>query len=241
MASRWWWSGSLLVLIATLLTACTELPPNLSPVAELFVQTNPDQSPDYIIGLGDEIEIKFFATPELNDRVIVRPDGKISLAMVQDIKAAGLTPKQLARMLRNRLADKVKQPELVVILRGLASQRAFVGGEVAKAGAVQLAGTENLLQVLNMAGWMTPDATNQHIVLLRHYSDTDQRLYVLDYEKMATGENLALNVPIKAGDVILVPPSDITSLDRWIDKNIRKVIPFSTTAGAYYNVNPISK
>lgn len=229
------------LLLTVLLSACTDLPKHTSPLSELVAQSAEPPLADYVIGVGDEVEIKFIYTTELNDRVTVRPDGKISLSMVQDIKAAGLTPKQLARLLRQRLADKVKHPELVIILRGMASQRAFVGGEVAKAGSVQLAGNETLIQALNMAGWVTPDASTSRIVLLRRYADDDQRLYIIDYEKLASGENLAMNVRVKAGDVILVPPSDITAVGRWVDKYLRKSVPFTTTAGAYYSVNPSSR
>ncbi len=135
-----------------MLAGCAETPKNYTPLST--IKTDPPAAPapkaPYRLGPGDELEVKFFFAPELNDRMTVRPDGKISIMFAQDIQAAGLTAEELASDIRAVLAPHVKQLDLVVIVRSFASQRAYVGGEVTKPGPVNLNGNETLLQVLSI-------------------------------------------------------------------------------------------
>lgn len=179
----------------------------------------------YRIGVGDELEIKFYFAPDLNATQQVRPDGRISLMFASDVKAAGLTPPQLAKRIRQTLRKTVKQPELVVVVRNAASQKVFVSGEVLRAGAIALQGRETLLQVLSMAGGMSPTARMDEIALVRTDRGGKQRVYALDLTKAMSGEDTAQNVVLQAGDVVLVPPSDATSFDRWVDQHIRLATP----------------
>lgn len=187
----------------------------------------------YRIGTGDEIEVKFFFTPELNDRLTVRPDGKISVMFAQDVQAAGLTTEELAISLKEKLAPHVKQLDLVVIVRNFASQKAYVGGEVAKPGPVQLSAHENLLQVINNAGWVTPLASRDKVLLIRRGPDGRDAIYPLNFRKILSGEDTSHNITLIAGDMVLVPPSGIVEMDRWVDQNIRQMIPIN--AGVFVN------
>lgn len=184
----------------------------------------------YIVGVGDELEIKFFFTPELNDKVTVRPDGKISLMFAQDIKAAGVTPEKLATLIKKKLSPHVKQPDLVVVLRNFGSQRVYVGGEVLRPGVVQMAGRERVLQVLTNAGWMTPAARRDEVILIRRVANGGEKVYPLNLKKAITGEDMLQNVMLQAGDMVIVPPSDAVAGNRWIDQNIRQMLPFTTSA-----------
>jgi protein involved in polysaccharide export with SLBB domain len=190
----------------------------------------------YRIGAGDEIEVKFFFAPELNDRMTVRPDGKVSIMFAQDIQAAGLTADELASDIRAVLAPHVKQLDLVVIVRSFASQRAFVGGEVSKPGPVTLSGAETLLQVLATAGWITP-AGDKKIVVVRRDASGAEKIYPVNVGELENGVNMAQNITVQSGDMILVPPSDAVSVDRWVDQNIRQALPFTMGLGASYNIN----
>lgn len=184
----------------------------------------------YIIGVGDELEIKFFFTPELNDQVTVRPDGKISLMFAQDIKASGITPEKLALRIKKKLAPNLKQPDLVVVVRSFGSQKVYVGGEVLRPGVVQMTGRERILQVLTNAGWMTPAARGDEVILIRRVPDGGEVVYPLNLKKAMTGEDMLQNVMLQAGDMVLVPPSDAVSANRWVDQNIRQMLPFNTSA-----------
>ncbi len=180
----------------------------------------------YRIGAGDDVEIKFFLTPEFNNVVRVRPDGKISLMFAQDVQAAGKTPEQLASNIKKRVSPHLKQPELVVTVHSFGSQRAYIGGEVGKPGHVQLLGHETLLQVLTEAGWTTPSNIGD-IILVRRNADGKAIVYHLNIQKIMSGEDSSQDVIVQAGDIILAPPAGSIEFDRWVDRNIRQAMPFS--------------
>ncbi len=219
------------------LSACAQPLVNPAPLDDIKPQAGDFTPAPYKIGMGDEVEVKFFFAPELNDKMQVRPDGKISIMFAQDVQAAGQTPEELAAAIKKALVGHVKQLDLVVIVRNFGSQRVFIGGEVFKPGPVQIPAPESMLQVLTEAGWITPFAGPERILLVRRGSDRKESIYPVDVNKLLTGEDMTQNVIVQPGDFILVPPSDAVAADRWVDHNIRQILPFSSTAGAYYNLN----
>ncbi|MDD4616428.1 MAG: polysaccharide biosynthesis/export family protein [Alphaproteobacteria bacterium] len=226
-----------LTLGMALLSACASKPVNYAPLSELRLPVL-EARPEYRIGLGDELEVKFFFAPELNDRVTVRPDGKISLMFAQNIQAEGLTADELAQNIRVICAPYVKQLDLVVTVRGFNSQKAYVGGEVAKPGSVPLSGNETIMQVLSGAGWMTTGAKTDKIVVVRRDQMKREKIYLINVDELGRGINMAQNIVVQPGDLILVPPSDIVSADRWVDQNIRQLLPVALSGGVTYNINP---
>jgi len=209
------------------LVACGPVVTHKSPLEEL--KAAPVNTP-YRIGAGDTLAIKFFFSPELNETMQVRPDGKISLTFIPEIQAAGITPQELGKNIRTALRHRVKQADVAVIVREAASHKVFVGGEVAKPGTVALMGGETIMQVLNAAGWITPTARRKEIALVRTDAAGKQSTYAINLNKIIKGEDMAQNVVLQAGDVILVPPSDITAFDRWVDQHIRLATPIPVNA-----------
>lgn len=193
---------------------------------------------NYLIGPGDEVEVKFFFTPELNDRVVVRPDGYISIMFADDVKAAGLTTKELTKVLRKKLAPHVKQLDLSVVLRNFGSQRVFIGGEVAKPGSVTLTGQQTLLQVLDEAGWVTPTGHMGEVILIRRNKEGVEEVYPLNIKDVMSGEDVSQNVVVMAGDTILVPPYGAVNLDRWMERNVRLASPVALGFTVNRNVGP---
>ena len=230
------------VFLIALLGGCASVPHNFTPLASIKTDPSPPQTfkTPYRLGSGDEVEVKFFFTPELNDRLTVRPDGKVSIMFAQDIQAAGLTADELASDIRAVLAPHVKQLDLVVIVRSFASQKAYVGGEVTKPGSVQLSGNESLLQVLATAGWVTPAGSDTVVVVRRDMGGTE-KIYPVNIAQLTSGRNMEQNIPMQPGDMILVPPSDAVVSDRWVDQNIRQLLPFTPSAGISYNINSTPK
>lgn len=225
--------------LALTLVGCAQKPMNYAPLGSIKAQAPaplPPKGP-YRLGAGDEIEVKFFFAPELNDRMLIRPDGKVSIMFAQDVQAAGLTAEELAADIRAILAPHVKQLDLVVIVRNFASQKAYVGGEVGKPGPVTLSGNETLLHVLADAGWMTPAAGAEKVVLVRRDGNGEEKIYPINVADLQTGHNMVQNVSVMPGDLILVPPSDAVSADRWVDQNIRQLLPFSSSVGVAYDIN----
>lgn len=220
------------------LGACAVLPGDYAPISEIQAAAPDMPKAGYRIGAGDEIEIKFFFTPELNDKLTVRPDGKISLMFAQNVQAEGLTTDELAADIRALYAPHVKQLDLVVVVRTFASQKAYVGGEVVHPGPVTLTGNETVLQALSSVGWMNMEASDHIVIVRRPNAQSPEKVYEINIGELKRGVNMAQNIVVKSGDLILVPPSDIASTDRWIDQNIRKLLPFAMNAGAAYNINP---
>jgi len=227
------------VLLLTL-AGCTPIANHTTPVAKITAPPAPSSSDTrpYRIGVGDELELKFFFTPELNDRLTVRPDGKISIMFAQDIQAAGRTPQELADLIKHKLSKHVKQLDLVVIVRTFASQKVYVGGEVGKPGPVMLTGRENLLQVINDAGWVTPYASHDKLMLVRRDAKGRDVIYPIDFSDLMNGEDMSQNLLVQAGDIVLVPPSGATALDRWVDQNLRQAVPFSMGVVVNRGVGP---
>ena len=222
------------------LTGCGGLSSDqLSSLDDLLSEQNPDEKDEsYIIGAGDELSIKFFFAPDLNDHMQVAPDGTISIMFAPHVRAAGLTVEQLTARLKKKLAGRVKQPDMVVSISRYGSQKAFVGGEVFRPGSIPLTGPATVLQIITEAGWVTPTADTEDVRLLRRDPETQETaIYPIDVAAIMDGD-VEQNVFVRSGDVILVPPSGAASLDRWVDQNIRQVLPFSTSAGATYYLNP---
>ncbi len=233
--------GSMLAACATLaLAGCVSKPMNYEPLSSIKTDLPPAPAPKttYRLGVGDEVEVKFFFAPELNDRLTVRPDGKVSIMFAQDIQAAGLTADELASDIRAVLAPHVKQLDLVVIVRSFASQKAYVGGEVSKPGAINLSGSETVLQILADAGWKTP-AAGDTVVVVRRDGSGIEKIYPVNVAELESGMNMAQNITVESGDMILVPPSSAIVSDRWVEQNIRQILPFTPNIGAgiSYNIN----
>src|SRR5262249_34749228 len=153
----------------------------------------------YKIGVGDELEVKFFYAPELNDRMQVAPDGTISVMFAPHTRAAGLTSDELTEKLKRKLKGHVKQPDMMVVVRTYGSQRFFVGGEVTKPGPFQLNGSETVLQALNEAGWITPLAGLDKTVLVRRDESGNEKIYPVNVDKLTSGEDMSQNVIVQAG------------------------------------------
>ena len=146
--------NKLILITLIILTSCGSAVKKPAEFSELKPEINDILEQEYIIGAGDNLELKFFYAPELNNIITVRPDGKISLPFIHDIKAAGKTPEQLSEIISKKLARHLEQPEVSVSINDFASQKVFVIGEVSKAGAIQLTQRE----VIRLFGFRVPTA-----------------------------------------------------------------------------------
>ncbi len=219
-----------LISLFAALSAC-KFAPEPSSFSELK-PTAADNAP-YVIGVGDRLELKFFFVPEMNEIVQVRPDGKISVMFIHDVKAEGKTTEELRQILKKELVGHVRQPDLVVSVNSFGSQQVYIGGEVLKPGAVQLNGRTSLMRVLSQAGWVTPQGSTQKIVLLRRDKNNKEKVYHIDSDKIVSGEDTGQDIIVQAGDVIMVPPLSAVEVDRWVERNIRQALPFGM--GATYS------
>jgi polysaccharide export outer membrane protein len=160
--------------------------------------------PSYIIGAQDVLDIDVWQETELTKSVIVRPDGKISLPLVNDVQAAGLTPSQLAGDLTTKFKKFVTDPQVTVIVTAINSQRVYILGEALRPGAYPLLPGMTVLQALSSAGGFTIFAELKKIYVLRKENGKQQK-FPFNYKEVIAGKNPEQNIELKAGDQIVVP------------------------------------
>jgi len=159
--------------------------------------------PSYVIGAEDTLFVAVWKEPDLTMTLPVRPDGMISLPLVNDVPAAGLTPMQLAGVVSERLKRYVASPRVTVVVTQIKPQRIYVLGEVTHTGAIPLQENMTFLQALASAG-LTPFANTKAIYLLRT-ENGQQRKIAFNYRQVIKGGDVARNILLKPGDTIVVP------------------------------------
>jgi polysaccharide export outer membrane protein len=162
------------------------------------------QDPNYVIGPQDMLDISVWKEAELTRTIPVRPDGKISMPLLNDVRAAGLTPNQLAAQITTSLKRFVTDPQVTVIVTQINSQRVYILGEVMRTGAYPLLPGMTLLQALSSAGGFTQFANKKKIYMFRMENGKQAR-YPFDYKEVIDGKRTDENLVLKAGDTIVVP------------------------------------
>jgi polysaccharide export outer membrane protein len=163
----------------------------------------PQVSPSYLIGPEDTLLISVWKEPELTQSLPVRADGMISLPLLNDVQAAGLTPMQLAASLTEKLRKYVTDPRVTVVVTQMNSQRVYITGEVTHGGAMNLTPDMTVLQALASAGF-TQFANTKGIYVLRT-ENGQQKKYPVNYKRLVKGEASNQNILLKPGDTIVVP------------------------------------
>jgi polysaccharide biosynthesis/export protein len=166
-------------------------------------QPLPQVSPSYVIGPDDTLFVSVWKEPDLTATLPVRADGMISLPLLNDVQAAGLTPMQLAASITEKLKKFVADPRVTVVVTQMNSQRVYVTGEVMHSGAMNLTPDMTVLQALATAGF-TQFANTKGIYVLRNENGTQKR-FPVNYKKLIKGEGNDQNIPLKPGDTIVVP------------------------------------
>jgi polysaccharide export outer membrane protein len=161
-------------------------------------------SPLYIIQPNDLLQIFVWKEPVLSGKFLVRPDGRISVPLVQDLQAAGMTPGQLKQHIEQSLKEYVDTPNVTIIIETIQSYRIFVTGKVAKPGMQTMERPMSVLQALSLAGGFSEFANPADIVIIRN-SGEDSTLFRFNYPEVIKGRNFSQNMLLKAGDVVVVP------------------------------------
>lgn len=159
--------------------------------------------PDYVIGADDVLHVSVWKEPDLTNTLPVRPDGKISLPLLNDVQAAGLTPMQLANSITEKLKKYVADPRVTVVVTQMNSQRFYVLGEVLHSGSMTLLPNMTILQALASAGF-SQFANTKGIYLLRNESGKQQKI-PFNYKLVVKGEAMDQNLTLRPGDTIVVP------------------------------------
>jgi polysaccharide export outer membrane protein len=158
---------------------------------------------DYVIGADDTLKISVWKEPDLSESLPVRPDGKISMPLLNDIPAAGLTPLQLKDSITEKLKKYVADPRVTVVVTAMNSRRIFATGEVVHRGPMALLPHMTVLQALSAAGF-TQFANPKATYVLRNQNGKQVKL-PFNYKEVVKGNHQEQNIQLQPGDTIVVP------------------------------------
>lgn len=160
---------------------------------------------DYKIGAGDVLHIGVFHEPDASvQSVVVRTDGRISMPLLKEVSVAGLTPSELEAKLTEGLSKFLPAPDVNVVITAINSKKIYIIGAVRHEGPLSLTYPMNVLQALAEAGGLADFAKRKKIYVLRNKDGKEVKL-PFDYDAALKGEHMELNVPLIAGDTIVVP------------------------------------
>jgi len=216
MKLRWKAAMAALMLISILALAQDPPPPqdatpvsanaasNKAPYEKPATIAPPSQAgAEYVIGPEDVLHVAVWKEADLTATLPVRPDGKISLPLLNDVQASGLTPQQLAASLTEKLKKYIADPRVTVVVTTINSKRIYLMGEVLHSGATPLSPNMTVLQALSSAG-LNQFANTKGIYVLRTVNGKQQKLPV-NYRKLVKGERIEQNYLLQPGDTIVVP------------------------------------
>jgi polysaccharide export outer membrane protein len=159
--------------------------------------------PGYVIGVDDLLSVRFWGDAKFSADVVVRPDGKISLELIGDVSAIGLTPYELADAVKKAGSKFVSEPDVTVIVRDVRSRRVYVIGQVARPGAVMMNDPLTVLQLLATVGGVLEYADKDAIFILRQENGRERR-YRFNYNEVLRGKRPEQNILLQPGDTVVV-------------------------------------
>ena len=181
-----------------------QAPAAAKPPAGVTVPTGVTPPADYVIGPDDILTIVFFREKDMTADVAVRPDGMISLPLLNDVQASGLTPEQLRVKITEASAKFFEDPTVTVVVKAINSRKVFITGMVSKQGPYPLAAPTTVLQLISMAGGLLEYADEKNIRILR-IENGKPVTFIFNYKDVSKGKNLQQNIELKPGDTIIVP------------------------------------
>ncbi len=228
-----------MLLLMCVLACCGTLVRNPVPLTDPRVQANTYPQKAYRIQAGDEIEVRFFYNPELNDRVIVRPDGFISLQLIGELPVLDKTPGELTTALQQRYESMIQRNEITVTMRAFAGQRVYVDGEVNKPGLLPLTGQVTVMQAIAMAGGYKDSARLHEIILIRRGPSGEPLAVPIDLETIINGTNMGQDILLRPFDIVFLPKSPVANVNKWVTLYLKNNLPFTPGFGYFYtNTTP---
>lgn len=172
--------------------------------ATLFGADQGPQLPEFRLGPGDLLEVSVWKDEALSRQVVVRPDGKISFPLIGDVVATGRTVDQLRKAVEAKIKVFVPDSPVNVMVVQVGSPKVYVVGKVAKSGLYIMGEPLRVMQVLAMAGGMTPFAKKDDIIVIRQ-QQAGQKVFKFNYSQVADGQDLDQNIRLQPGDTVVVP------------------------------------
>ncbi len=213
---------SCLFFLLIVFAACSTTP-SLGPQA---MQGAMEAEPiaDYRLRPGDEVQIKFFYHPNLQETLMIGPDGKISLQLIDQVLAAGLTASQLDEELTKEYAKYLENYDITVIVRKYSGLRVYVGGEVRSPKFVSLTGNMTVLQSVFAAQGFTEEAKPENVILVRKGPDNRPVAMAIDLGAVMSGEQIENDIYLMPSDIVYVPKTFIAKAGKFVDQYLRRVL-----------------
>jgi polysaccharide biosynthesis/export protein len=158
----------------------------------------------YVIGPDDVLGVLFWRDTEMTGDVTVRPDGKVTLPLLGDIQAAGLSPEALTKVIQEAASKFQQDPSVTIVVRQINSRKVFITGQVTNPGAFPLTGPRTVMQLIAVAGGLTEYADKKNITIVR-FVNGQQQVFKFNYNDVARGKALAQNIVLQPGDTVVVP------------------------------------
>ncbi len=199
-------------ILICLLTGCTAVSVDVvkpTPLHTLIETTQNYAASEYVIAPGDDLTVRLYYNPQLDEDVRVRPDGRISLSLIGEVPAAGRTPTQLSALITGGYAQYFLKSSSVVIVRKPASERIFTAGEVRNPGQLDLAqGAQTVLQSISASGGVTDNATLSSVILVRRLPGQSHPMVIeLNLARALSGREPQQDLALMPNDLVYVPKS----------------------------------
>jgi polysaccharide export outer membrane protein len=165
----------------------------------------PDPHANYVIGPDDVLSVVFWRDKDMTADVVVRPDGKISLPLINDVQAGGLTPSELREVVDAVARRYVEDPSVTVVVKQINSRKLFITGQVEKPGPYPMSGPTTVLQLIATAGGLKEFTDGKRILIMRTDKAGKQTSYQFNYRQVTEGKNLFQNIELHPGDTVVVP------------------------------------
>lgn len=179
----------------------------------------------YRIQLGDSLDVKFYRAPELDSELKVRPDGMISLPLLDDVEAAGHTPQALSDELERKYGSELYNPSVTVAVTEFAGQRVYVGGQVESPGEYELPPGMTLMQAIQKAGGFKDDARKAQTILIRREGNEAPKGTSIDLAMVESGLHPGVDVELAPYDIVHVPRSSIGNTNLFVEQYITRNLP----------------
>jgi polysaccharide export outer membrane protein len=161
-------------------------------------------SADYQVGPGDVLYVSVWKEPDASGTVVVRPDGKISLSLINDLSVDGKTPAEIQEVVTEKISPFINSPNVTVSVREIHSKKVFVLGQVGHTGSYQIGQPTTVLQILTEAGGLQPFAKQKSIYVLRTQNGQQKKI-PFNYKEVVQGKKVDQNIVLQPGDEVVVP------------------------------------
>jgi len=227
--------------VLILLAGCAQTESNIPPIPEVStpVAGGPATLPAYRVQVGDLLDVKLFLNPELNEEVVVRPDGMISTTLAEDIQAYNRTPAEISAALREHYRATLRDPQISVIVHTFAPNRIYVAGEVATPGEFVTVGPNlTVSQAIARAGGVKLSAAQGGVFVIRRGEGDKPEVFRVNYLDVISGKDPAADARLAQYDVVYVPRTGIYEAYTFWNQFVQQWAPYSW--GFSYNINPVA-